>query len=132
MIRRFIPNEHCVSMPLFFGFLGLFNSILLLPLLIGLNVFGVESLSSLTWEIFGFMVRAMLRGSVVCVLLLLTRGWCSVLERLGGQRAVGFVVGTRRPAHKSHHRHHRYAKRCLRSWQSGRQCSPRTLVSGQA
>lgn len=39
------------------GFLGLFNSLLLLPVLVVLHFTGIASLSGLTWSILGFLVR---------------------------------------------------------------------------
>ena len=52
-------------MPRFFGYLGFFNSLLLLPLVIGLNAAGEEKLSELTAELMGLII---LKGLVDNVL----------------------------------------------------------------
>lgn len=56
MIRKLMPDEDAVSMPRFFGYLGLFNSILLLPLVLVLNATGSEDLSQLTLALLGLIV----------------------------------------------------------------------------
>ena len=50
LIRKYIPDDETVSMSLFFGCLGLFNAILLLPLLLVVE-FTLEDLSGLSWHV---------------------------------------------------------------------------------
>eukprot|EP00808_Paulinella_micropora_P010126 g65303.t1 len=50
-----LPSDDVVRMPLFFGYLGLFNSTLLLPILLILYFTGVSRLDLLRWDIFGWI-----------------------------------------------------------------------------
>lgn len=57
-IRKFIPEDDPkFSMTLFFGFLGLCNSILLLPVILALHFTGTEDLSDTTAVIILWIVR---------------------------------------------------------------------------
>eukprot|EP00466_Bigelowiella_natans_P009514 jgi/Bigna1/55457/estExt_Genewise1Plus.C_600053 len=64
-IRWKIPDESAVSLPLFFGFLGLINMIMLAPVVIALNYTGVETLYSVTAETIGLIVAKGILDNVV-------------------------------------------------------------------
>lgn len=59
LIKRTVPGDGSVSMSVFFGFLGLFNSLLLLPVVLALNAAGVERLARVTPA---FMALILVKG----------------------------------------------------------------------
>jgi solute carrier family 35 protein F5 len=50
-IRRLIPDDESVSISLFFGFIGIINTVCLLPFVLAFHFSGIESLSGLSLEI---------------------------------------------------------------------------------
>ncbi|TDH74408.1 hypothetical protein CCR75_001973 [Bremia lactucae] len=54
-IRALIPHEEQVNLSLFFGFVGLINMIVLLPVVLCFHITGIESLRSLSFEILLLM-----------------------------------------------------------------------------
>lgn len=50
-IRKLIPDDESVSISLFFGFIGVINFVVLLPIVLAFHYSGVESLAGLTAEI---------------------------------------------------------------------------------
>jgi len=60
-IRYFSPAD----VSLFFGLLGLFNALLLAPIVVLLHVTGVEDLSPLTWEIMSLLTFKGLADNVL-------------------------------------------------------------------
>lgn len=55
-IRKGIPHDNYMSVPLFFGYLGLFNAVFLFPVVVGLHYTDIESLSNLSWQIVFLLV----------------------------------------------------------------------------
>ena len=64
-IRRAVPDEREVSLPLFFGFLGLINMVVLAPIVTALSLTGAESVAGLSSTVLGLIV---LKGLVDNVL----------------------------------------------------------------
>jgi len=64
-IRHQIPDESAVSLPLFFGFLGLINMLLLFPVVVVLHCTGVEDLSGVGFETLGLIVAKGILDNVV-------------------------------------------------------------------
>lgn len=61
LIRKKLPDDDdgksgCVSMAQFFGFLGLFNLLIFLPVAIVLNFAMLEPFNTLTWKQLGLIV----------------------------------------------------------------------------
>ena len=54
--RHHVPNDEYANIPLFFGYLGLINAIVLFPVVLFLHWTQIEPLDGLTWEIFGLLV----------------------------------------------------------------------------
>ena len=55
-LSYFVPNDDAISMPLFFGFLGVINMVLLFPVVVGLHFSGIESLSGVDGKIFVLLI----------------------------------------------------------------------------
>ena len=51
LIRVYIPDDTTVAMPLFFGYLGLLNSTLLVPVIFLLLATDGNVFQGLTWEV---------------------------------------------------------------------------------
>jgi len=69
-IRKKIPDEKRVSMPMFFGFVGLFNVGLLWPFFIILHFSGVESvLPWPSWNVIAYLFINGILGTVLSDLL---------------------------------------------------------------
>lgn len=64
-IRRLVPDGGTVSLSVFFGFLGAFNSVLLLPLVVGLAVGGVEDVGRVTPSFVGWVLAKGLFDNVL-------------------------------------------------------------------
>jgi len=64
-IRRLIPDEAAVPLPLFFGFLGLINMIMLAPIVVILHYTGQENLSTLSGETFALICAKGLIDNVI-------------------------------------------------------------------
>ena len=54
-LAYFAPNDDQISMPLFFGLLGVINMVLLFPVVAGLHYSGIKSLSGVDGTIFGLL-----------------------------------------------------------------------------
>ena len=56
VIKTFVPDDDAISMPLLFGYLGLFNMLLLAPVLVVVAVLGQgAALQGLTPTVFGLI-----------------------------------------------------------------------------
>lgn len=55
-IRRLVPDDGTISLSVFFGFLGLFNSVLMLPVVIGLVTSGIEQVWRATPRFIGWVL----------------------------------------------------------------------------
>jgi solute carrier family 35, member F5 len=64
-IRRLVPDGGTVSLSVFFGFLGAFNSVLLLPLVVGLALGGVEDVGRVTPSFVGWVLAKGLFDNVL-------------------------------------------------------------------
>jgi len=69
MLKKNIKSEKQVSMPVFFGFVGLFNTLLLWPILVILHYTGVEQFSLPSMPVFREMLLNGLMGTVLSDLL---------------------------------------------------------------
>ena len=65
LIRVYIPDDTTVAMPLFFGYLGVLNSLLLLPVIFVLLATDRNVFSGLTWTVFGFISAGGLMNNVL-------------------------------------------------------------------
>ena len=68
-LDRMIPDHKVVSTPMFFGFVGLLNALLLWPLGILISLIGIERLELPNGEEFGALVANGILGTVVSDLL---------------------------------------------------------------
>ncbi|GAB5366711.1 hypothetical protein AAMO2058_001167000 [Amorphochlora amoebiformis] len=64
-IRKRIPDEAAVPLPLFFGFLGAFNLVILAPFVLILHFTGVENLSTLSGETLGLIISKGILDNVI-------------------------------------------------------------------
>jgi len=69
LLKMKIPNEKSVHMPMFFGFVGIFNTVLLWPLGFILSVTGIEVFVWPNGEVLGFVIANGIIGSVISDLL---------------------------------------------------------------
>ena len=56
LLRHRIPSDDAVSMPRFFGYLGLFNALFMAPVVGILHATSIEPLGGLTGQIFGWII----------------------------------------------------------------------------
>mmetsp|Transcript_1461 Transcript_1461/g.3263 ORF Transcript_1461/g.3263 Transcript_1461/m.3263 type:complete len:409 (-) Transcript_1461:53-1279(-) len=69
LLKRLIPDETLVNMPMFFGFLGLINGVLCIPLLALFHFTGWERFEPAPLSVFGFLTLNGLIGTVLSDLL---------------------------------------------------------------
>uniref|UniRef100_A0A7S2GQ05 EamA domain-containing protein n=1 Tax=Octactis speculum TaxID=3111310 RepID=A0A7S2GQ05_9STRA len=65
LIRAQVPNEETVAMPLLFGYIGVFNMIGLVPVLLIVSSFVPQLFSGLSSEVLGFVVLKGLADNVL-------------------------------------------------------------------
>lgn len=68
-LKKRIPDETGISMPMFFGFVGLFNFLLLWPLFFVLHFTGIESFEFPAWKTLLFLLVNGLCGTFISDLL---------------------------------------------------------------
>ena len=68
-IRRLVPDGGPISLSVFFGFLGLFNSVMLMPVVIGLALSGVEEVRKVTASFIGWVLLKGLLDNVISDLI---------------------------------------------------------------
>lgn len=65
LLKKFAPEEGTLNMPMFFGFLGLFHTIICLPLLLLLHCLGVETFQPISRQLLSFLTFNAVFGTVL-------------------------------------------------------------------